>query len=117
LTIAAGICGVHSGDTVYVSISTKYRYSSGSYPVYRTDEGKEISLLGEFEAADEFKRRAFEYIGKHPLRTLMMYPLKFLNFWRLYPRPVTQTRSASVKSKALYALFWTPVLVMSLLYC
>lgn len=90
--------------------------SSGSYPVYRTDEGKEIISLGEFKSVVEFRKQAFEYIGKHPLRVLTMYPLKFLNFWRFYPKPVTKTKISSTNFKIIYAIFWLPVLVMSMLY-
>ncbi len=86
--------------------------TSGSRPIYFTGEGQEISSLGELSASSEFRRRAVDYVLTHPIRTAGMWFLKFLNFWRPYPVPVTPGAAPWWK-KALYMVSWLPVFLLS----
>ena len=88
--------------------------SSGSFPIYRTSEGKYLQSLPLDQSIKEYRKRVLNYIFKHPARVIYMYPLKFINFWRPYPKPITKTKASSVKYKIIFAVSYLILLLFAI---
>ncbi|MBD3180218.1 MAG: DUF2142 domain-containing protein [Candidatus Latescibacteria bacterium] len=131
ILILTGIWGFRNyhavGSFRPLSTNSGYNFWLGNYPGVKADTGnrklpgqreQELAIRssnrGEVETDRAFLRKGFEHVRDNPRRFVTLSISKFLNFWRLYPSPMS--RELKLWEKLISALSYGPVLILGLYF-
>jgi len=100
-------------------------FYTANVPWYKLDRTKESELppeiekelagLSDLEINEYYKREAINFISKSPIKFSLFYLKKAGNFWRFYPRTISQNRDTSKKNIIVSMIFYGFVLPLSFL--
>ncbi|MCD6125139.1 glycosyltransferase family 39 protein [bacterium] len=71
--------------------------------------------MGEIERNRELSRLGFSYLFERKLFGIPFILAKFANFFRPYPKPITEVSMPDWLYKLIYALCWVPVFIFGVL--
>ena len=62
-----------------------------------------------------YREEAVRFITSHPKEFIILYVKKFINFWRIYPKPISQNQYTSTKTKLISIFSYGILLFFSLI--
>ena len=74
---------------------------------------KQMDGLSDKEKNSILEREALNFIKNSPFQFLKLYTKKFINFWRFYPKTISQNKFTSQKNTIISLMFYGLVIPLA----